>query len=201
MKIEFTLFVVTLVLLYFLYQARRIRKEIARAAKTPTPPGGPYMKLYEPRVNHYPFLRERALNTSAEHLGLTLPEDLTIVYGAIMDWGMEEVVATVASYQTGDASLYMSSGGAIIGGIRHLNVRAAALRFVALAQHLVDRAEWTDDRSVPVADQVHFYLLTNKGVLRGQEIIRYFETSTSPWAQLFDAGNLVMTEIRKTPGF
>ena len=115
-----------------------------------------------------------------------------------MDWGMNGVTATTVSYQTGDASLYLSSGGAVIGGGQHQNVNNAAKQFVSLAQTFLDRTHKTEIASLPATDEVKFYLLTNKGTYAGQETMKNLENNSSSWLALFEGGNKVLTELRKT---
>lgn len=42
-------------------------------------------------------------------------------------------------HQTGEASLYLSLGGGVIGGGQHQNVNSAAKQFVSLAQTFLDK--------------------------------------------------------------
>ena len=95
--------------------------------------------------------------------------DKIIVYGIIMDCEINGGVATTVSYQTGDASLYLSSGGGVIGGGKYQSVNNAAKGFVALAQNFLDKAIKTKITSPPSAGEVNFFLLTNKGLYLGKE--------------------------------
>ena len=123
---------------------------------------------------------------------------MTVVYGVIMDWEMGGAIATIISYQTGDASLYLSSGGGVIGGGQHQNVNSAAKQFISVAQTFLEKTIKTETTPLPSTDEVKFYFLTNKGVFVGQETIINFENNSSPWLKLFEEGNNVLTEIRKT---
>jgi len=127
-----------------------------------------------------------------------LQEDQTIVYGVIMDWGMPDAIATIVSYQTGDASLYLSSGGGVIGGGKHENVSVAAKELVKLGQKFLNDAVKTETTTLPKTDSINFYLLTNKGVYVGIEEFKNLESRSSKWVALFDEANKVLTELRKT---
>jgi hypothetical protein len=139
-----------------------------------------------------------AFTATPEQLGLSLPTDKTVVYGVVMDWEMGGATATTVSYQTGDASLYLSSGGGVIGGGQHQNVNSAAKQFVTLAQTFLDKTAKTETTPLPATDEVKFYLLTNKGVFVGQETMKNFENNSSSWLKLFEEGNNVLTELRMT---
>jgi len=139
-----------------------------------------------------------AFTATPQQLGISLPATKTIVYGIIMDWEMGGGTASTVAYQTGDASLYLSSGGGVIGGGQHQNVNSAAKHFVSLAQTFLDKTTKTVTTPLPVKDEVKFYLLTNNGVFVGHEQMKNFESNSSSWFKLFEAGNIVLTELRKT---
>jgi hypothetical protein len=155
-------------------------------------------KVHHTKENAFEGLRNMAFTATPEQLGLSLSSDKTIVYGIIMDWEMSGATATTVSYQTGDASLYLSSGGGVIGGGQHQNVNSAAKQFVSLAQTFLDKTTKTETTPLPSTNEVKFYLLTNKGVFVGQEQMKNFENNSSPWLKLFEEGNNVLTELRKT---
>ena len=152
-------------------------------------------KTHQLKDNPYEELRNKALKVSPKDLGLSLNEN-TIVYGVVMDWEMGGAIATTVTYQTGDASLYLSSGGGVIGGGGHKNVNNAAKRFVNLAQTFINVALRTETTPLPEKNSVKFYLLTNKGIYVGQETMNNFENSSSVWLKLFEEGNNVLSELR-----
>ena len=167
-------------------------KRIATKQDTTSP------KVYHTKTNTFNDVRSMAFSATPEQLQLSLPADKTVVYGIIMDWGIDTSTATVVSYQTGDASMYLISGGGVIGGGQHQNVNSAAKQFVNLAQTYLGKATKTETNSLPQQDEVKFYLLTNKGTFVGQEVIRNFENNTSIWLPLFEEGNKVLSELRLT---
>lgn len=153
--------------------------------------------VHQTKENAFEGLRNMAFSATPEQLGLSLPTDKTVVYGVIMDWEMGGSTATTVSYQTGDASLYLSSGGGVIGGGQHQNVNSAAKQFVSLAQTFFEKTTKTETTALPATDEVKFYLLTNKGVFVGKETMNNFENNSSSWLKLFEEGNNVLTELRK----
>jgi hypothetical protein len=155
-------------------------------------------KVYRTKENSYEDLRNLAFGVTPEHLGKQLPEGIITVYGVILDWELGGGIVTLVSYHTGDASMYLSSGGGIIGGGQHENVSQAAKQFVALAQSYLDKTKKTETTSLPPINGVKFYLLTNKGVYSGEEHMQNFEDSSSGWLKLFEEGNKVISELRLT---
>ncbi|KQB43965.1 hypothetical protein RCH33_455 [Flavobacterium daejeonense] len=155
-------------------------------------------KVHQTKENAFEGLRNMAFTATPEQLGLSLPTDKTVVYGVIMDWEMGGATATTVSYQTGDASLYLSSGGGVIGGGQHQNVNSAARQFVSLGQTYLVKATKTETTDLPTTDQVKFYFLTNKGKFVGQDNMKNFDNNSSEWLKLFEEGNNVLTELRMT---
>jgi hypothetical protein len=155
-------------------------------------------KVHQTEENAYEELRNMAFKVTPEQLALSLPTDKTIVYGVVMDWEMGGATATTVAYQTGDASLYLSSGGGVIGGGQHQNVNSASKQFISLAQTFLDKTAKAEKTSLPTTNEIKFYFLTNKGVYVGQEQMKNFENNSSLWLKLFEEGNNLLSELRKT---
>ena len=117
----------------------------------------------DPNNNPYEDLRNLAFGATQEQIGVNISADETKIYGVIMDWDVGEGIATVVAFQSGDASVYLSSGGGVIGGSGHENVKTAAKRFVNEAQKYLAKTKPTDTTPLPGKDMVNFYFLTNKG--------------------------------------
>jgi hypothetical protein len=180
--------------IYFL--SRKNKKNINQ--KTSSENNRSRDKTQQDDKNVFSGLRNMAFSMNPENLHLILPSDQRIVYGVVMDWNIEGSTATTVSYQTGDASLYLSTGGGVLGGGEHEKVKTAAKEFVAVAQTYMDKVNPADSTPVASKDKVKFYLLTNKGVYAGEEELRNFESNSSVWQSLFEAGNKVIGELRLT---
>lgn len=86
------------------------------------------------------------------------------VYGVIMDYPVKNGTATLATYATGESSLYMSNGSGIINGERYESVRQASMELVKLAARHIDCTVPTTRYPAASAGFVRFYVLTTKGV-------------------------------------
>ena len=115
-----------------------------------------------------------------------------------MDWDLGDGIMTLISYETGDASMYLSSGGAVIGGGQHENVSNASKAFVSKAQGYLDKAVKTDTTILSDKNCVKFYFLTNKGKFVAQETMNNIENNSSKWLDFFEEGNKVISELRLT---
>ena len=148
--------------------------------------------------NPYNGLRELALSATPKQVGITASEHPDAIYGVIMDWDFGNGMATLVSFQDGTTSMYLSSGGGIIGGGGHDNVKNEVAKFISLAQTYLDKATKTDTTPLPDKGCVKFYLLTSKGKFVAQEKISDIENETSKWFPFFEEGNKVITELRST---
>lgn len=154
------------------------------------------LKKVDSKNNPYQDLRNLALGVTMEQIGVQFPSDQTKIYGVIMDWDLGEGTATLVAFLSGDASLYLSSGGGFIGGRGHDNLKQAAATFIKKAEQYLNKTAKTDDTPLPNKDEVKFYFLTNKGKLVGQEEVKNFDNNSSQWLDLFEEGNKLITEIR-----
>jgi hypothetical protein len=155
--------------------------------------GGARRKVSE---NHYAKLREHALNALPYVVGAgtDLPGDH--VYGAVVEWPINGAVMTVTAFQNGDSSLYLSTGQMFIGGAGRPSIAAAAKRLVDESQRMGSRAQRTNDVSSPDPSEWSFYLHTPRGRLRHNEPELALQSGASPWSQVFNAAQELITQWR-----
>lgn len=145
--------------------------------------------------NPYEGLRNLAFDATIDDLGLTKLKD-NDVYGIIMDWQMGNTIVTLVTYKTGDASIYLSSGGAIIGGGQHKKVRESVNQFIFVGNKLKTQASLSDSREGPNVDCVRFFFLTSQGNYSAEEKMKNLENGRSKWLDLFKVANIVIGELR-----
>lgn len=173
---------IALLIYYFFF---RNSKQTA-SDKTP-----PITQMYQ-----YEMLRSMAFNAMPGALLNNLkPEDIR-VYSVIMDWDMGNDTVTLATQITGETNLYVKSGGAILGTSKFPNISNAAQQFTILAQNFLSFALPAEDTSLPQSNDIHFYLLTNKGTYLGIIATRDVETGASAWKELFEAASNVINQMR-----
>ena len=84
-------------------------------------------------ANAYLGLRSFVLQGTRENFSLAPGSRPTQPYAVVVDWGLPEGTATVVAIADGSASVYLSSGGALIGGGQsHQSIHDAALTTVQL---------------------------------------------------------------------
>lgn len=147
----------------------------------------------------YESLRTLALSTRATDLGIAATGPEPAVYGIVWDMDVGGETATITSFETGDASLYLSTGGGIIGGGTHAAVAAAARRFVAAARTRLGDAAHVEAFPRPHRGEDNFYILTSAGVFAANRPEAALRAGTDPWSPMFAAGQDVITQLRLIP--
>jgi hypothetical protein len=154
------------------------------------------VRIQNLKDNPYEGLRKQAFDITPQQLELSVND--SEIYGVIMDWDLGNGIMTLITYKTGDASMYLSTGGGVIGGGQHENVNKAAKAFVSLAHKYFDKVTKIDSTPIPDKNCVRFYFLTSKGKYYGQEQMSRFENESSLWLEYFNEANKVITELKLT---
>ena len=104
----------------------------------------------DPNNNPYNDLRNLAFSATEEQIGVQLPSEQTKIYGVVMDWDLGEGTATLVAFLSGDASLYLSSGGGVLGGGGgHENVKQSVSAFIDKAEKYLDKTTRTETTQLP----------------------------------------------------
>jgi hypothetical protein len=156
----------------------------------------PHRLTPQERAEVYAKLRKQALRMTPRLLGIKTTPDGVQPYGILMETGYPEAVATLTSFSSGDASLYFSKGGGVIGGIGHEPVRAAARQFVASSHDFLPAMVKTTAYPLPVVGQTRFYILTTKGIYTAEASETDLGMRQSKLSPLFYRGQAVITELR-----
>ena len=130
-------------------------------------------------------LRDRLLTSSAEELGLSREDEEAKVWGVLMEVAFDWGVATVVSVRDGTASLYMSTGGGILGGY---SAQQEAKRFVAEAEKHLAGMKTTKSFPYPQVGQVKFYVRTREGVYTSEAGEKELVNGRHALSQLFARG-------------
>jgi hypothetical protein len=104
-------------------------------------------------------MRKNVLGGIAKDFGLT---PIATVWGVLMEMGYPEGWATLVALSDGTGSLYLSSGGGIIGGGFHEKVKKAAIDLCRLAGGPVFSGPIVRDFPTPNPGRIRFYILTDR---------------------------------------
>jgi hypothetical protein len=153
--------------------------------------------IVDPPAEIYLELRTKALDVDPAAIGLAPTEKLDRVYGVILDLGYPEGPATLVGFSDGTTSLYTSSGWGVIGGGEHEVVAEATLRWLTVAESMIDDFEKADHSQLPQVGDVAFTVLTYDGRYRAVTQESAVDEGTSPLTPLFAAGHDVISELRQ----
>jgi len=145
-------------------------------------------------------LRSRALDLDPGSVGIEPSDVHPNVWGALMEMGLPEGVATLVSLADGTTSVYTSTGGGIIGGGEHESVARESHAFlVCVEEHLGDLQATEPD--LPSPGRVHLHALTFTGRLGAVASEEDLGGGAHPLSPVFYAGHEVITALRQTSDY
>jgi hypothetical protein len=139
-------------------------------------------------------LRDQALAVDAGQLGLRT--DGASTWAVLMETGYPNAVATLAVFADGTTSLYLSSGGGVIGAGGHAPVREAAAAMLVAAERFRSVCAPMITTPYPEAGRVRFYLRTAEGTLGAEADEQELGHHRHRLSPLFHAGHKVLTAVR-----
>lgn len=141
-------------------------------------------------------IRGGALTEDPSNFGFYPDAEFKDIYGVIMEFHIDEYVASVLAMKDGAASLYSTSQFGMIGGGEWDSVKKAAKEFVVKALEFTNKAELVQDFPYPSVGEVYFYILTFKGVklikVKEEDVL----VESNPYFYFFVAGQEVLTQLR-----
>jgi hypothetical protein len=156
-----------------------------------------------PSDEAYRKLRERALAVTTKELGLD-PDPQAPIHAVIMETGYPDAVATFACFRDGTVSLYLSTGGGVIGGGQHETVQRACLEMLSItneyAHDFIAACERVSTFPLPGQGEVFFYLATTDGVYQARCREEALAQQRDPFSALFNNCQAVMSELREVEG-
>ena len=105
----------------------------------------------------------------------------------VVDMNFGIVGTTVLATKEGDASLYTTKGGAIIGGGSKPHIHAAALALIRESAKHIEAMTPTTTFPLPSSGNVRFYIRTPQQVYTAEAPLTRLLDDTNPLASLFGA--------------
>lgn len=121
------------------------------------------------------------------------------IWAMVMDQGLEGGGSfSVVALSDGNASIYLSTGGGIIGGFAHPAVVNAVTSFVGFSNAHRSNFTATTSYPLPTSGQVRFYGISDAGVYTYSASTSALEKNNHSMHQLFYKGHLVIAALRQT---
>lgn len=120
------------------------------------------------------------------------------LYGVLMEFGLEDGVATLAALGDGGVSVYFSGGGGFLGAGENDVVARSARRFAQTAMRFVeeDLAGHPSGLAFAEPGETKFFVLIGGIVLSFVASTRDLERGLHPLGPLHRAGHALLTEVR-----
>jgi hypothetical protein len=115
---------------------------------------------------------------------------------AVMELNVSGTVATIVATADGGVSMYLGSGGGVIGAGEHAAVQPAAERFRNVSADSRGLLQGADGFPLPEAGQVRFHVRTADGDYSGAADEAALRAGRHPLSPLYAAGQDLLTEIR-----
>ncbi len=120
-----------------------------------------------------------------------------MVLGVVVEMGMEKGAAIIAGYVNGDARIFWTTGGGIIGDMRQYpDIVNAAKALVGTAQNVVAQLPVETSRPLPDPGRIRFALLTRAGMHVADEKQSDAEKPSHPLYQLYASLQDLITQLR-----
>lgn len=120
-----------------------------------------------------------------------------MVLGVVAEIGMERGAAIIAGYVNGDARIFWTTGGGIIGDMRQYpDIVNAAKALVRTAQKVVAQLPVETTRPLPDPGRIRFALLTLAGMHVADEKQSDVEEPNHPLYQLYASLQDLITQLR-----
>jgi hypothetical protein len=143
-------------------------------------------------------LRGHLLAVDPAEFQLTPSERLPRVWAVFMEMGLDTGIASLVAVADGTTSLYLSTGGGVIGAGEHDEVRHASEAFLDATEAHLDRLQPASQAPLPQTGAIRFHALTFDSIRSAEVAEGELADGRSELTPLFYAGNDVLTQIRLT---
>ena len=115
---------------------------------------------------------------------------------AVMELGIERAVASIVAVADGSVSMYLSTGGGVIGAGAHEAVRSEARRFRTVMADSRGLLQHTTEFPLPAQGEVRFHARIGDDRFTGAVPESALRGGRHPLSPLYAAGQDLLTEIR-----
>lgn len=142
-------------------------------------------------------LRTELLHSQSSKYNIK-PASNSTPWAVIMDLGFpDEGSFSVVGLSDGNGSIYLSSGGGVIGGISHDNVVISAKNLVKYSERYLPLMEKINNYPLPSKNMVSFFIITDSGVYFAKENVNQVSDENHKLFGMFYLANDLMSQLRK----
>lgn len=152
------------------------------------------------RRSEPPDLRGMMLALRPDEAGVAPTSRHPRVWGAILETGLDNGWFTLVSLGDGTTSLYLSTGGGVIGAGEHERIAAASLAFLDAVEHHLDAYGPDTSDDPPARGRAILRALTFSGRLAAEAPEDDLGNDRHPLSPVFHAAHEVITLVRLASG-
>ncbi len=186
-KLNLITVLISLILIISCGQENKKKENSSESSENSNTKGG---NLATAMVDYETYIEMRSalLDINPEEFGMTKSESNNQIFGVILDISQGDSVVTISAYQTGDVSVYYSTGMLYMAGVNVERFREMAVEYTNLSQEYIELAEKTDNKNLPESGFVKFYFVTNNGIYSYQNELNSILENESDWGVMIDNG-------------
>ena len=154
------------------------------------------VKKTELKENPYDGLRNMVFSLNAKSLGCEVNDPKQSLC-TVMEWKISDATSTLVSVIDGSTSIYLSSGGGVIGGGAHKKVVDVSSVFIKESEKYLDLMKKDMEHILPQQGHVSFYIVTIDGVYKYEGKEEEMTNGKDKFSKLFMNAQNVITELRK----
>ena len=145
-----------------------------------------------------PALRKMLLSAKPSDFGLVPTPALPRVWAAMLELRFGESIASLVAVAEGSTSLYLSTGGGVIGGGEHESVRKENQKFLGLIEKTLEMFVPVDAPLPVLEGSVAFAVFTYEGMRGARDTEERMIRQQSPLWTAYYLGQEVITALRLT---
>lgn len=143
-------------------------------------------------------LRGQLLEVDPAELQVGPSVSLPRVWAVLMEMGLDTGTASLVVVADGTTSLYLSTGGGVIGAGEHESVRHAAKAFLEATEAHLDHLQQASQALLPETGAIRFHARTFDSLRSAEAPERELAEGRNELTPLFYAAHDVLTQVRLT---
>ena len=141
-------------------------------------------------------LREKLFKLNPKTLDIAPSEDLPRVWGFMMEIFVSQTWVNLVCIADGTVSIYIGTGGGIIGAGEHDSVRSAARECLKKSEEILEHLKNFDSSHIQNEETIKFHVLTYDGIRSDEVETKEIESEKHYLSELYYSAQNVITEVR-----